>query len=269
MRHRILNTIIAAAATLLAGCEKEIDFEYHDIDPILVIEGSLTQNGAAVSLTETSPIDEPMDRRQVAGADVRLVDLSDGSTVSLLRAEDDPESIYRSSAGGIEGHSYRLTVKLPDGRSNTAECRMLPAPATPTLTMAWITMPYDRVAVLQVRFAADPQLCYWVRVYRNGEAYMWSTVAGSAVSGGEINHIFMTSRQDISEEDEDTVLTDGDKLTVTVAPVSRAMHDYIEAIGSDSSGPKMFSGTMALGYFLAAPVSSSELTFHPSEIPDF
>ncbi|MDE6126924.1 MAG: DUF4249 family protein [Muribaculaceae bacterium] len=269
MRYISLKTLIPAAAALLAGCEKEIDFEYRDIDPILVIEGSLTREGAVVSLTETTPMDEPMDRRQVAGADVRLVDLTDGSTVVLLPSDDDPDGPYHSAAGGTEGHTYRLVVTRPGGQENTADCAMLPATEAPRLSLAWICMPYDRVAVLQVRFAADPEQCYWVRVYRNGEAYMWSAVAGSAVSGGEVNHIFMTSRQDISEEDDDTVLVDGDELTVTVAPVSRAMHDYIEAIGADSSGPRMFSGPMALGYFLAAPVASSTITFHPSEIPDF
>ena len=79
----------------------------------------------------------------------------------------------------------------------------------------------------------------------------------------------MTTRKDISEEEDDTVLVDGDVLTVTVAPISREMHDYLEAIGADSTGPRLFSGPMALGYFLAAPLSTASITFHPSEIPDF
>ncbi len=255
---------------LLAGCEKEIDFKYRDIEPILVIEGAVTQDGTSVSLTETTPMDEPMDRRQVAGAEVWLDDLTAGTSTILLPSGDEPDGPYRSLAGGVEGHRYRLSVTRQGAtETNTAECVMPPAAAVPELDFAWIEMPYDRVAVLRVRFAADQEQCYWVRVYRDGEAYMWRAVSGNAVSGGEISEVFMTTRQDISEEEDDTVLVDGDELTVTIAPISRAMHDYLEAIGADSTGPRLFDGPMALGYFLAAPLSSSTITFHPSEIPDF
>ena len=58
MRELLLKTL-PAVAMLLAGCEKEIDFKYRDIEPILVIEGAVTQDGTSVSLTETTPMDEP------------------------------------------------------------------------------------------------------------------------------------------------------------------------------------------------------------------
>lgn len=269
MRSRLLK-LLPAAALLLAGCEKEIDFKYRDIEPILVIEGAVTQDGATVSLTETTPMDEPMNRRQVAGAAVRLTDLTDGTTVDLIPSGTSPEAPYVSPQGGIEGHRYLLSVTRPGTtEANTEECLMPPAAATPELTLAWIEMPYDRVAVLQTRFAAEPEQCYWIRVYRNDEAYMWRAVSGNMVYDGEINEVFMTTRKDTSEEEDDTVLVDGDVLTVTVAPISREMHDYLEAIGADSTGPRLFSGPMALGYFLAAPLSTASITFHPSEIPDF
>lgn len=269
MRH-LRQLLLPLAGLMLGACEKEIDFTYRDIDPILVIEGALTSGEASVSLTMTTPMDEPTDLAQVKGAMVTLTDLTAGSSVTLLPPTDNPDAPYRAATEGVVGHSYRLEVLLPgSSEPNTAECVMPPAAGTPELSLAWIKMPYDRVAVLQVRFEATLEQCYWVRVYRDGEAYMWRAVSESAVVNGEVTEVFMTSRQDISEEDDDTVLVDGDELTVTVAPVSRAMHDYLEAIGADSSGPRMFAGPMALGYFLAAPLSSSTITFHPASIPDF
>ncbi|MCM1072003.1 MAG: DUF4249 domain-containing protein [[Clostridium] fimetarium] len=266
-RYKVLFPL---AGTLLGSCEKEIDFKYLDIEPILVIEGALTGEGASVSLTMTTPMDEPTDLSQVKGASVTLTDLTAGTTVTLLPTTDNPDAPYRADTEGVVGHNYRLEVLLPGSTEpNTAECVMPPAAGTPELSLAWIKMPYDRVAVLQTRFEATTGQCYWVRVYRDGEAYMWRAVSESAVINGEVTEVFMTSRQDISEEEDDTVLVDGDELTVTVAPISRAMHDYLEAIGADSSGPRMFAGPMALGYFLAAPLSTATITFHPSEIPDF
>lgn len=267
--REILFKILPLLTLLLVGCEKEIDFKYHDIDPILVIEGALTEEGAVVSLTETTPMDEPMNHRQVEGATVSIIDLDNGDVAILDPSADGGP--YIADIAGIQGHTYRLEVLRPGGKEpNRADCVMLPPAPAPQLSLAWISMPYDHVAVLQVRFEGDTEECYWVRVYRNGEAYMWRAVSGgAAVANGIIDEVFMTTRQDISEEEDDTVLVDGDVLTVTVSPISRAMHDYLEAIGSDSSGPLLFSGPMALGYFLAAPVSSAQITFDTATIPYF
>ncbi len=268
---RLFRKLLLPLITLpLGGCEKDIELDYRDIKPILVIEGTLTGEEAIVSLTMTTPMDKPFDLRQVEGASVTITDLTAATSFSLHPGEDDADGPYRSATGGIEGHRYRLEVRLPDAdSSNTAECVMTRAAGIPELNMAWIKMPYDRVAVLRVRFAANSGQCYWVRVYRNDEAYMWRSVAESAIINGEVNEVFMTTRQDIFEEEDDIVLVEGDKLTVTVAPISRETHDYLEAIGADSSGPRLFSGPMALGYFLAAPLSTATITFHPAAIPDF
>lgn len=46
MGMKILRYSAVVLALSLVSCEKELDFEYRDIDPILVIEASLTQSGA-------------------------------------------------------------------------------------------------------------------------------------------------------------------------------------------------------------------------------
>ncbi len=268
MRELLLK-LLPVMSLLLVACEKEIDFKYRDIDPILVIEGALTAEGAVVSLTETTPMDEPMNTRQVDGATVSITDLDNGDVAILAQSPDGGP--YTAAISGIEGHTYRLSVLRPGGNEpNTAEC-VMPAPvAEPQLSLAWISMPYDHVAVLQVRFEGDAEQCYWVRVYRNGEAYMWRAVSGGATdANGIIDEVFMTTRQDLSEEEDDTVLVDGDVLTVTITPTSRSMHDYLEAIGADSTGPLLFSGPLALGYFLAAPVTSAQIIFDTATIPYF
>lgn len=82
---KIYNQILAAILmTALTGCEKELDFKYHDIDPIVVIEGELTPDGAKVGITMTTPMDEPMDRTHLTDATVRIEDITEGLRMIFL-----------------------------------------------------------------------------------------------------------------------------------------------------------------------------------------
>lgn len=268
-RLYLIGSLAGALAGLaLTSCEKELDFKYHDIDPILVIEGAVEEGGAKVSLTLTTPMDEPMDRRRLTDATVILDDLTVGATVELAPGEGGD---FLSPVPGVPGHDYRLTVTR-GGETRTALTRMYHAVEITDMKFNWIKMPYDDVATLQISFTDDPEVkeeCYWVRVYRNGEMYMWNEVQDFMAVDGRIDEVFMTSRKDISEEDDDTVLVDGDVVTATVVRIDRRMHDYLEAIRNDSNGAQMFDGPLCVGYFTAGAVSSRSLTFHPADIPYF
>lgn len=261
-----LALVSVAMAVLAAGCEKELDFKYHDIEALTVIEGTLTESGADVTIRLTTPMDEPMDRTCLTDAQVTLSDLHTGES-TVLTADD--RGHYRSGAAGVPGHEYLLTVSR-DGKEYTSASLMRRAPKIEGLEFKWISMPYDDVAALQVAFAdSDPTAygdCYWIRIYRNGEFYKWSTVQDDRAIDGVLYESVNTTRKDESAEDEDDLLVDGDEVRVTVAQVSKAFYDYLNAMSSDSNGPRMFQGDMCLGYFLAAGVSESTIEFHPDRM---
>lgn len=261
-----LALVSEAMAVLAAGCEKELDFKYHDIEALTVIEGTLTESGADVTIRLTAPMDEPMDRTCLTDAQVTLSDLHTGES-TVLTADD--RGHYRSGAAGVPGHEYLLTVSR-DGKEYTSASLMRRAPKIEGLEFKWISMPYDDVAALQVAFAdSDPTAygdCYWIRIYRNGEFYKWSTVQDDRAIDGVLYESVNTTRKDESAEDEDDLLVDGDEVRVTVAQVSKAFYDYLNAMSSDSNGPRMFQGDMCLGYFLAAGVSESTIEFHPDRM---
>lgn len=249
----------------LAGCEKELDIEYHDIAPLTVIEGELTPEGIKVGICLTTPMDEPMNRNRLTDARVTLTDITAG-TNRLLSANAD--GFFTDTTPGIAGHEYRLTVERADNVYQ-AQTVMYPPAEFISLEFNWIKMPYDHVAVLQGQFmdiSADEDF-YWVKIYRNGEIYQWGEMTESGDVGGVLTFIAMTSRKDTDEEDEKTVLYDGDKITVTLSPVSREMYDYLEALQNDSNGPAMFTGDKCLGYFIASTPVSRSIVFHPDEIP--
>lgn len=261
-----LAIISVTMAVSVAGCEKELDFKYHDIEALTVIEGTLTESGADVTIRLTTPMDEPMDRTCLTDAQVTLSDLHTGKSI-VLTADD--RGHYRSEDPGVPGHEYSLTVSR-DGKEYTSASLMRRAPKIEGLDFKWISMPYDDVAALQVAFAdCDPTAygdCYWIRIYRNGEFYKWSTIRDDRSIDGILYDTVNTTRKDESAEDEDDLLVDGDEVRVTVAHVSKAFYDYLNAISSDSNGPRMFEGDMCLGYFLAAGVSESAIVFHPDRI---
>lgn len=132
----------------------------------------------------------------------------------------------------------------------------------------WIKMPGDDMAALQIHFTDRPHTTdyYWVRVYRNDEPYMWSPITDRAEIGGIVEETLTTTHRDESEEDEKQVLHDGDKVRVSVTPVSRDMYEYLTALMNGSNGARMYSGAPALGYFLASPVAEAQTVYRPSEI---
>lgn len=260
MKRKDLIKTVAAAAMICSGCEKDLDIDYKDIAPIVVIEGALTQDGTKVKIMYTTPMDEPMDLTPVTDATVRITDLTGGTTESLSL---DSDGVFISRNGGFIGHTYSLSVERGEKRYTSTSTFLEPTEIL-QLEFSWIKMPYDHVAVLQVSFydcSEKAGECYWVRLYRNGEAYMWNLVTDIYAAEGIINDVFMTSRKDLDEEDEATALRKGDVVKATVTPISREIYEYLEAVSSDSNGPAMFTGDFCLGYFLAAPVATDEIIF--------
>lgn len=147
---------------------------------------------------------------------------------------------------------------------------MLPVSEIVSAEFNWIKMPYDDVAVLKVQFteAGDMNTQYWLRVYRNGDPYEWQAIESRNAVEGLVTGMMMTSRKDIDEEDDDTVLKEGDKIDIVVLPISKEIGDYLNSLNNgDYNGNRMFSGSYCLGYFLAAPISRTQLIYHPDQIP--
>lgn len=250
------------------SCEKELDFRYHDVESQLVIEAILSEEGSTVSLTQTVPMGEALIISQLTDAVVRIKDITENISYNLIV---DEKGIFYEGTPGIPGHEYGIEV-FCNGKCYLSSCMMRQPTHILSLDFKWIKMPYDYVAVLQVSFT-DPvdtsDDCYWIRLFRNGEPYMWLLSDDRRSVNGIISEVTMTSRKDISEEDDATVLRDGDVVSVAIAPISREMYDYLIALQADSNGPRMFEGDYCLGYFMAAPISKSEIEFRPSEMKEY
>lgn len=265
---RLLIIFILTLAFLLVSCEKELNFKYNDVESQLVIEAILSEDGSTVSLSQTVPMDDSLSMNQITDAVISVKDITENRTYIFAI---DEKGIFYEGTPGIPGHEYGIEVTC-NGKYYYSSCMMRQPSYILSLDFQWIKMPYDYVAVLQISFT-DPTNttddCYWIRLYRNGESYMWLLSDDRKSVNGIISEVTMTSRKNISEEDEATVLRDGDIVSVTVAPISREMYDYLTALQSDSNGPRMFEGDYCLGYFMAAPISKSEIEYSPSEMKEY
>lgn len=253
---------------LFTACEKELDFKYKEISPLPVIEGVLTPRGIMVSVTQTTPMAEPMDTTRLTDAQIILTDLSEETFFPLT---PDNTGFYSGAPGGIPGHKYRLSIDR-NGAHYEAETLMYPPVEILSLEFNWIKMPYDYVAVLKGTFSDDPHSdddCYWIKIYRNGKIYKWMELDDRSAEDGVKSFVVMTTRRDTEEEDDDEVLFDGDVMTCSVCRISRSMHDYLEALQNDSNGPAMFGADFCLGYFMATSPVASSIVFHPESIPDY
>lgn len=150
----LIYSVSALILTLLfSSCEKELDIKYHDIEPLTVIEGELTPDGVRVSLTQTTPMDDPMDRTHLTDAEVIVSDLTTGEQQVLTVGND---GVYTSAAGGIVGHEYRLDVTRGTA-TYSATTRMYGGTEIKELGFSWIAMPYDDVAVLRASLIDNPE----------------------------------------------------------------------------------------------------------------
>lgn len=216
-------------------------------------------------ITQTTPMNEPMDKTLLSDAVISLVDLTTGVEIQL---ESDSAGKFINPAPGIPGHDYRLSIKLGE-KEFYSDSKMLTPTEILETSFKWIKMPGDDMAALVIRFADNPRTpdYYWVRVYRNGEPYQWSVINDFAQVSGIMEETLTTTHRDSSkEEDEKALLVDGDVLKVTVTPVDREMFDYLGALNAGNNGFKMFSGDECLGFFLASPVASATITYHPDDI---
>lgn len=259
--------IIPALLLCLVSCEKELDFQYHDIEPQFVVEGNLTREGGKVLLTTTTPMNEKIEENYLGDAEVFIKDLS---TNEEFKLECNDKNIYQTSCHPVVGNEYMLTVRR-EGKEYSASCLMRPATKIIGLLFQWIKMPYDHVAVLQISFKDLPtdNDCYWIKIYRNDLPYKWIISDDRSAVNGVINEVVMTTRQDLDEEDEKDILRDGDVVKVVINTISREMYDYLIAIQSDSNGPTMFEGDFCLGYFLASEEASDFIIFRPDELTQY
>jgi len=119
---------LIAALIFLSSCEKVIDLELKNADPIIVIEGTVSNQNENhfVRISKTIPFDQSTSFKGIKGAQVSLKS-SVGNSIIFTEFTD---GVYRSPRfRGTPGFTYTLDV-LVEGKTYSAQSTM-PWPVIP------------------------------------------------------------------------------------------------------------------------------------------
>lgn len=256
---RKLLYLLTAVATLTA-CKKEIDFDYHEVAPIVTIEGRVTNEGMEVRITQSHNVNDSVKSPGMKGAYVVITDGEETFTLPY----DVQSGYYKLGQTGTVGHTYRLLVELNGNRYEASST--MPPPVTLTSTeFLWAKIMDQRLLMYELWGDFTPMAernYFWYRMVRNGELYRWGTFDDRGRPAG---HIFsditcMTEKmmEENKEEDREKILYDGDRIAFDLLTIDRGAYDYLHALksgqGTGANPVSNISGG-CLGFFTAASVT--------------
>ena len=84
MRYSLTSHLspLTSLLILFSSCEKEIDIDYHQIDPLYVVEAYVSDNGMQARISMTNDMDNNDTSSSISGANVTISG-SDGSSETL------------------------------------------------------------------------------------------------------------------------------------------------------------------------------------------
>lgn len=267
----------------LTACKKEIDFDYNEIAPIVVIEGRVTNEGTEVMITRSRSMTDSVRGRCIPGAVVTV----SANGVNETIAYDPQAQVYRSSFKGTVGETYRLTVDF-ENQHYEGTATMLAAAPVISSEYLWYPMLDDRMVVYEL-WAADPEPTernyFWYRMDRvthhphlqdrkHLAPYRWGAIDDRGDPQGMVHFGVYCMSERMAEEDEEEnwerILYEGDTLTFQLMPIDRASFDYFTSLRAGQSGganPRSNLSGGCLGYFTAGSVTRADtMVFHYDSI---
>lgn len=264
MNIKNLSYLILALGFSFASCTKVIDVKLDDTEPVIVIEGNITDTVGPymVRVSKTIDIDQDNNFPGVGGATVTITDDA-GNSETLL--EQSTGTYIGTTLQGVPGRTYTLTVATNDGNTYVASSTMPQKIQYDSLGLRTIT-DFAEDATYPVVYYRDPpgQGNYYraVRYVNNipdGELYIESD---ELIDGKNREAVLINQGPP-----EERNLNPGDIVTVEVQCIDKQMYDYLielsEADGnSQAATPANPYGNIsnsALGYFSAHTSETKKL----------
>lgn len=280
------NLYILLLLLLTLSCQKEIELDYRDIEPVVSIEGRVTNEQVYVLITRTRSMNDSVKSRGIGGA-VVTISSEDGTEQLVYDARD---GYYRPASGmkGVPGRTYRLDVTL-DGHQYAASSTMPRQASIVSTQFIWQSL-LDNGMLMYEMWASDPEPdvrnYYWYRVDRRAkdpkvrqkqgtDAYRWSSFDDRGAINARIYRDIMCVNeemmdgQDIEDDQLKSILFDGDTITLQLMTIDRAMFEYYQSL---SVGQRMGANPISnisggcLGYFAAGSVSHADTVIYNKNI---
>ncbi len=261
-----------AVILTVSSCKKDIDFDYHHMDPIYVVEGSVSNYGAEAIVSTTQDMEDTMKYIPVNNAIVTVTG-DDGTSITLTPQGDGK---YRSTDNfrGQKGVTYTMSAKVGDN-IYTSYSTMQDTIAIDSLNFRWEKVMNEKVLCL--RFAFDDikndSNYYLLKVYRNDTIYKWQITNDLGYMDKTIDRsLSFISEKSLKEKDEenhDRLVFEGDRIRLEVMVIDKRAFEYLASVSlgySSRTNPYINFTGGCLGYFSARGITSKEIIYRYDEV---
>lgn len=259
---------------LFSACEKDIEIDYRDIEPLYVINGSISNEGCEVTITKTRNIDNP---EISTGIQVESVSISDNEGVTIPLSYSSDGIYYADGLTGEIGTTYTLHVTI-DGFTIESTSTMPGEVKIDEMSMHWEELMGNDMLHLVVDVTdIGPDInYYYYRVLRNGELYKWNVVKdmNSDSRGHEFDINLMSSNkaEKNDPDDYDSIIFEDDEITIEVRAIDLRTYDYLfsaKLSGQNSLNPiHNYNIEEVLGYFSAYYTVSESFIFYYGDVQE-
>jgi hypothetical protein len=260
-----LFLLFPLSSFLLVSCEKEINVDYRSVEPIYVVEASVSTDGMTARISQTQNMDNNNTKSDVVDAKI-VVTGSDGSETRLYHSRN---GFYQSSAKGKVGVTYQIDVEVDD-QHFTSTSTMQRMPKINRFHFIWKKIMSERFLVGELLFQDIPNEDNWyfAHIYRNNLGFRWAVKRDDQNPNKELQQLFSIDREGSNDED---MLREGDKLRIELRAIDRRAYDYLysmQIMDNTNTNPiANFSGG-CLGYFSAYSQVTMNYIYHESEVDE-
>jgi hypothetical protein len=262
---RYIIIILAILGLLMTSCKKDIEIDYHQVDPLYVVEATVSEDGMQARISLTNNMDNNSSKSDISEALV-VITGSDGSSQTLSHKGN---GIYKSSAAGTPDVEYTITIDV-DGRHFTSTSTMQKAPKVNDFYFIRkkIVSENFQMAKLLIQDIPNEDNYYFSHLYRNGTGYRWAVKKDDTDPNKEQQQLFTFAREGSDDKD---LLREGDRIRLELRSIDRKSYDYLYSMQiMDNTGtnpiPNFTGG--CLGYFSAYSHVVYNYVFHEADMKD-
>ena len=238
---------------LLTSCEKEIDMDYHTVEPLYVVEASISEEGAVARISQTQNVTDEIGKRPVS--DAQVIISSNYGEQCILNL--DSAGCYSSSEiKGVEGREYTIRVQVGNYITKSTS-RMQEKFSIDDTYMYKEQMLEDEVVYYHVDvtgYKTDSIGYFYALVTRNGEPYKWAVTGNKGHGDTTAINVGCFVYCDLDKDNKD-ILKDGEEIAIEVRKIDKRTYDYLYALHiaerSASNPIRNFTNPSTLGYFSA------------------
>ena len=255
--------VLLVPLVILTSCKKDIEIDYRQVEPIYVVEASVSNNGMQARISLTNNMDNNSTISNISEAIVTITG-SDGTCETLPYVSN---GTYKSTVSGTPGVEYKIDIEI-DGHHFSSSSTMQKMPEMNEFRFMWHKIIQQKLLMAELLFQDIPNEDNWyfIHLYRNDTGLRWALKRDDLNPDGELQQLFSFGMEDSDDED---MLHEGDRLHLELHAIDKRTYDYfysMQIMDNTGTNPiQNFTGG-CLGYYSACNTVTYDYTFRRSEV---